>query len=242
MERFRVVGASGGALFAVLVLAGLAIAPGPSSAAGRAVVEYYSTNGSRPLWQAVLIGIAMVAFVWFAGTFASWSAVGSSVMVSAAAMAGLYLVAIGCWETLAENYAGIDVNGVSTETLGDAHLLYDVGIGATHLATFMNAAFVGATAAALLARQRRRLGRIGFGLAIIQLVNAPLQIVSTTAWSDAVGALVFASLLAWVFVLSLVLIRDAGPGAAPAADDAGASATSTPRPGTVATSDPGRTA
>ena len=33
---------------------------------------------------------------------------------------------------------------------GDAHVLYDVGVGAAHMAGFADAAFVGATAAALL--------------------------------------------------------------------------------------------
>ena len=44
VAKVRLVGAAGGALFAMLVVAALAIAPGPSSASGVDVVEYYSTH------------------------------------------------------------------------------------------------------------------------------------------------------------------------------------------------------
>ena len=211
MQRLRLLGAGGGAAFAVLVLVALAIAPGPSSANGVTVVKYYSAHGTAALWQATLVGFALVCFMWFAGTFAGWAdrlSSGPAVLVSAGAMAALYLTAVGCWESLGENYAGVDVISVSSEGFGDAHLLYDVGVGATHLANFMDAAFVGATAAALLtvAAPWRRLGRIGIGLTLVQLINAPLQIFAGSDWSDAAGAIVFLALLAWVFGLSAVLV------------------------------------
>ena len=96
---------------------------------------------------------------------------------------------------------------MSSESYGDAHVLYDVGVGAAHLAGFADAAFVGATAAALLTSAPwRRLGMIGVGLTVVWLINAPLQIFATSDWSDAVGAIVFLSLLAWVFALSGVLV------------------------------------
>ena len=95
-----------------------------------------------------------------------------------------------------------------SESYGDAHVLYDVGVGAAHLAGFADAAFVGATAAALLtsATPWRRLGMSGVGLTVVWLINAPLQIFATSNWSDTVGAIVFLSLLAWVFALSVVLV------------------------------------
>jgi hypothetical protein len=218
VERLRLLGAAGGTAFAVLVLVALAIVPGPSSADGVTVVEYYSTHGTAALWQAVLVGFALMCFVGFAGTFIEWKSSGSAVAVSAAAMAGLYLVAVGCWESLGENYAGVDVISVPEEGFGDAHLLYDVGVGATHVANFMDAAFIGATAAVLLttAAPWRRLGRIGIGLTIAQLINAPLQIFATSDWSDAVGAIVFLTLLAWVFSLSVALILSMRRAAVPA--------------------------
>jgi len=208
MERLRLLAAMAGAAFAVLVVGAFVISPGPSSASGVVVVEYYAAHGTAAVWQAVLAGFALVCFVWFVGAFATGMSSGPAVPISAAAMAALYLIAIGCWETLGENYAGVDVNGVPGEGYGDAHVLYDVGIGATHLANFMDAAFVGATAAALLttAAPWRRLGWMGIGLTVIQLINAPLQIFATSGWSDAVGAVVFLALLSWVFGLSTVLV------------------------------------
>jgi hypothetical protein len=98
---------------------------------------------------------------------------------------------------------------VSSETFRDAHFLYDVGVGSAHMALFMDAAFVGATTAVLLTASipRRRLGAIGAVLTAILLVNAPLQIFGTADWTDAVGAIVFLGLLAWVFLLSVVFAR-----------------------------------
>jgi hypothetical protein len=208
MERLRLLGAAGGAAFAVLVLTAFAIAPGPSSAKGVTVVEYYSAHRTATLWQAVLLGFALVFFVWFAGTFAGRMSCGPAVLASAAPTAALYLVAIGCWESLGETYGGVEITSVPSESYGDAHVLYDVGVGATHLANFMDAAFIGATAAALLtaATPWRRLGWIGIGLTLVQLVNAPLQIFATSDWSDGVGAVVFLTLMAWVFGLSAALV------------------------------------
>jgi hypothetical protein len=45
---------------------------------------------------------------------------------------------------------------------------------------------------------------VGVVLTVILLVNAPLQLFGTADWTDAVGAVVFLALLAWVFVLSVV--------------------------------------
>ena len=75
-------------------------------------------------------------------------------------------------------------------------------------AFFFVAAFVGATAVALLtsAMARRRLGAVGVAFTGVYLVNAPLQIFATSDWSDAVGVVVFVGLLAWVFALSVVLV------------------------------------
>jgi hypothetical protein len=76
----------------------------------------------------------------------------------------------------------------------------------------MDAAFIGATAAALLAAASpwRRLGWVGIGLTLVQLINAPLQIFATSDWSDAVGVVVSLTLLAWVFGLSAALVISIG--------------------------------
>ena len=90
-----------------------------------------------------------------------------------------------------------------------------------HMALFMNAAFVAATTAALFttAVPRRRLGAIGVVLTLVFLINAPLQIFGTADWTATVGAVIFLGLLAWVFLLSIVLVvslRQRDPAAAAA--------------------------
>jgi hypothetical protein len=133
---------------------------------------------------------------------------GSAVLAAPATTAALYLVAIGCWESLGETYGGVDITTVPTESYGDAHALYDVGVGATHLANFIDAAFIGATAAALLTAVKPwpRLAWIGIALTLVHLINGPLQIFASSDWSDAVGAIVFLTFLAWVTALSATLL------------------------------------
>ena len=116
-------------------------------------------------------------------------------------MAAVYLILLGAWEALAETYKDVDFIQVPSEGYGDAHVLYDVGVGAAHMASFANAAFVGATTAALFASELpwRWLGWVGLGLTAVWLVNAPLQIFAGSGWSESVGSIVFVSLLAWVF-------------------------------------------
>ncbi len=113
-------GAAGGALFSALVVIAFVIAQGPSSARGDTVVAYYSDHGT-----------------------ATRTSAGALTVVGAAVTAALYLVAIGCWESLGETFNGRDALDVSREDYGDAHFLYDAGVGATHMAHFTTAAYVG---------------------------------------------------------------------------------------------------
>jgi len=205
-------------VFSVVIVVAFAIAPGPSSASDVKVINYYTAHGNAAIWQAVLAGFGLVGFVWFVAVFSGWSPAGPAVLVSAAGMVALYSVALGSWEGLGENFKGMDTIDVSTETYRDAHFLYDVGVGAAHMASFMDAAFVGATTAALFtaAVPRRRLGAVGMLFTVVYLINAPLQIFGTASWTDAVGTVVFIGLLAWVFALSAVLVISLGRDAAAA--------------------------
>ena len=63
MARIRLFGAAGGAVFAVLTLVAFLIAPGPSSANGVTVVEYYTEHGNAAIWQAVLAGFGIVCLM-----------------------------------------------------------------------------------------------------------------------------------------------------------------------------------
>jgi hypothetical protein len=220
MARMRLLGAVAGAGFAVLALIAFAITPGPDSAGGVDVIEYYAGHGDAAIWQAVLAGFALVCFLWFAATFAGAMSSSNAVLVTAGVVAAVYLVTLGAWEALAETYKDVDIVDVPSEQYSDAHVLYDVGVGAAHMAGFADAAFIGATAAALLsaARPSRRLGLIGVVLTAVFLVNAPFQIFAHSDWSDVVGTIVFLSLLAWVFALSVVVVLSLRREAAPAAN------------------------
>src|SRR5262245_64733335 len=72
-NTLRILGALGGAVFAVLTLLAYTMNAGPSSSDGVTVVEYYTSHGSTTLWGAALVGVAMIGFIWFAETFAGWT-------------------------------------------------------------------------------------------------------------------------------------------------------------------------
>lgn len=199
-------------MFAVVTLTAFLISPGPSSADGATVVAYYTAHGDAAIWQAVLVGFGIFCFVWFAGAFAEAMPSGNAVLVSAGAMAAVYLVTLGAWEALGETYNGINFINVQKDSYGDAHALFDVGVGAAHMASFADAAFVGATTVGLLTSVRpwRRLGAIGIVLTVAWLINAPLQILADqrtmSGLSVTVGTILFLALLAWVFALSVILV------------------------------------
>jgi hypothetical protein len=208
VERLRPLGAAGGIVFAVVAVVAFAIAPGPTSGYGPTVVAYYIAHGTAALWQAVLIGFAVVLFIWFAVTFAEQLSAGSLSIVFAAVTASLFLVAVGAYETLGEVYRHASFIDVSSGSYAAAHAVYDVGDGAGHLAAFIAAGYTASTAGALLksAVPLRRLGWIGIVLAGVQLLNAPYQIFSMAHRSIVVGSVVLVAFIAWVGVISIVLV------------------------------------
>jgi len=154
------------------------------------------------MWQASLLGIGLICFMWFAAVFSESASMGSLVLVSASVTAALYFVLVGAWEALGEIYGSAHGSDLDR---GDAHVLYDVGIGAGHVANFSVAAFVAATAFAVLTAGRRTLGVLGIILAAVELVNAPFQMAAHSDWSGDVGTVVFICFLAWVFAMSVWL-------------------------------------
>jgi hypothetical protein len=207
-NRLWIIGTLSGAAFAVLAFLIFLINPGPASGDGVTVVEYYSTHAGATFWPAALAGVAAICLIWFAETFAWRMSLGPLGVVGAAVTAALYLVAIGCWEILGEIYGGVDIVNVPSQGYGNAHVLYDVGLGAAHIGNFAAAAFVGATAAAILASAApmRRLGWLGIGFATFRLISALIELASDTHWSDAVAIAGFLAFLAWVFVASVALV------------------------------------
>ena len=214
--RLRLLGASSGAAFAILAFVAFAINSGPSSGAGLTVIEYYSAHGGATAWQAALVGMAAICLIWFAETFAGHTPLGPVGTVGAAVTAALYLVAVGCWNILGEIYGGTDISAIPSERYGDANVLYDVGVGAANMGHFAAAAFVGATAAAMLASGApwRLLGCLGVGFAGFRLISAVVKIASTSHWSDVVAIAGFLTFLAWVFIASTLMVVEMRRGTA----------------------------
>jgi hypothetical protein len=173
-----------------------------------AVVEYYATHATATLWAAVLFGMAAVCFLWFAETFAVRMSPGPVGVASAAATAALYLVTVGCWQILGEIYGGVDRIDVSSEGYSDAHVLYVVGVAAANMGHVAAAAFIGATAAAMLAAAApwRVLGWLGIGFFAFRLISAFIKLASTSHWSDVVAIGGFLAFLAWVLAASVMLV------------------------------------
>jgi hypothetical protein len=208
MNRLRLLGAFSGVAFAALVLVALAIPGGTPIPHNQTVVAFYSAHGTATLWKVAIMGLALACFAFFASTFAARMQAPAAVHISAAAIAALFLAAFACFTSLSRTYAGIDVATVPGEAYRAAHAVYDVGVALTLMANFMEAVFVGATAAALIAAPAawRRLAGIGFGLAVLQTINAALQTLTSADWADAVGAVAFLAFLAWVAVLSVIVV------------------------------------
>jgi hypothetical protein len=208
LERLRLLGAFSGAVFAVLTLVAYATNTGPSSGDGVTVVEYYSTHETETLWGAALVGLASICLIWFAETFAGTMALGHAGIAGAATTVALYLVAVGCWAILGEIYGGVDLVNVSSEGYSDAHVLYDVGVGAAHMGNFAAAAYIGATTAAMLAAAApwRLLGWLGIGFTAFRLISALIELASTSHWSDVVAIAGFLAFLAWVLAASVMLV------------------------------------
>jgi hypothetical protein len=208
VERLRLLGAAAGIVFAVVAVVAFAIAPGPASGYGPTVVAYYTAHGTAALWQAVLVGLAVLLFIWFAVTFAEQLVAGPLSIVFAAVTASLFLVTVAAYETLGEVYRHVNVIDVSSESYAAAHAVYDVGDGAGHLAAFIAAGYTASTAVVFLssAFPLRRLGWIGITLAGLQLLNAPYQIFAMSHRSIVVGSIVLIAFIAWVAVISIVLV------------------------------------
>ena len=126
----------------------------------------------------------------------------------AAGTVALYLVAIGCATILGEIYGGVDPVDVSSEGYSDAHVLHVVGVGAAHMGNFAAAAYVGATAAAILVSGGpwRPLAWLGIAVAAFRLTSALIELTSTSHWSDTVAIAGFLAFLAWGFAASVMLV------------------------------------
>ena len=139
----------------------------------------------------------------------AWRALG---VAGAAATVALYFVTIGCWEILAEIFGGVDLVDVPSKGYSTAHVLHDIGNGAAHMGNFPATAYVGATAAAMLASTPswRRLGWLGVAITALRLVSALDRARLDSHWSDDVSIVGFLAFLGWVFAASAMLVGRPG--------------------------------
>jgi hypothetical protein len=103
---------------------------------------------------------------------------------------------------------GVDLVDVSSEGYSDAHVLYVVGVAAANMGHVAAAAFIGATAAAMLAVAApwRVLGLLGIGFFAFRLISAFIKLASTSHWSDVVAIGRFLAFLAWALAASVMLV------------------------------------
>ena len=84
------------------------------------ILTWAQTHADRILLGNWMFMVGCLCFVWFAGVFSRWSPAGPAVLVSAAAMAALYSVALGAWESLGENFKDVAVADVSAYDPGSS--------------------------------------------------------------------------------------------------------------------------
>lgn len=213
----RAIGGGAGLVFAVLAAVGFAIAPGPDSASGIAVVDYYAEHDTATLWQASLFGVAAVFLLWFVGILAGEVRRGGPdrpfpagmVIGAGSATIALFLAGVACWEALAETFGNVtETTVVDPEAYGDAHMLWSLSQGLGKMTNFTAGAFVVAVAAGFLAAKRAPgwFHVLGVLLGIGLVADGPLQIGATSDWSDTVGDVAFVAFLVWIAAISLMLV------------------------------------
>ena len=76
------------------------------------------------------------------------------------------------------------------------------------MGNFAAAAYVGASAAAMLASTPswRPLGWLGIGITALRLISALIELASNSGWSDDISILGFLAFLARVFAASVMLV------------------------------------
>ena len=212
-ERF---GLAGGVLFVVLIVVGTligGITPKPTDSAAK-IAHYFTQHQTALKFGAYLSGAAAVPFLWFAGTL--WSrlrkAEGGAGRVSMIALAGgVATVALGL--------IGYAITAFITQYAGDLgpsgakgfYLLAEsfFGISAFAIAVFVAATSVVILRSGMLAKQ---LGWAGGALVMAWLV-AGAGVADNSTWLNTVGLVVFLVWLAWILVLSGLLVMGSEPAA-----------------------------
>lgn len=192
-----------GIVFAVLAFIAFLLTGRPEEqATGDEIVQFFADKQTETEWQALLFGIASIAFLWFASRVAqlvrvagAGDRVGSLVVAGAAASTALFLAGTAAFGALAEG--GEDASAS----------LFDFGDLAFGLSSFTAAAFAAGTAVGSLrgALLDAWVGWVGAALAALLALNG---IVRTLVDGDAgatLGTVTYVLFLAWVLLVSALL-------------------------------------
>lgn len=202
-----------GVVFAVLFVLGLLLA-GDSPAlddSADEIAAYYEDERGKLLTVVVLLGLSIVAFLWFVGSVAHTLGVEAEESRLAATVLGAGIVTTSLFGGIVLINAGLTFQIAEDGDPGVVSALYDLSWAASTLISFPVAALVWATAIAAL---RSRLLPKWFGLA--SGLGALAILASGTTWArdgfwapDGVynAYITPVVFIAWIVVLSALLLR-----------------------------------
>jgi len=196
-----------GAAFAVLAFVAFLLTGRPEEAAsGEDVVEFFADKQTAIEWQAVLFGLAALAFLWFAGRLAALlrgaavdpgDRIPTITVAGAASSTALFLVGVGAFAALAQH----------ADEAGATRALFDLGDMSFALSTFTAAVFLEGAAVGIM-RTRilpRWMGLAGAVLVTALLIAGSWRMFDASDAAAAVGSIVFVAFLVWVLAASVLL-------------------------------------
>jgi hypothetical protein len=211
-----------GATFSVLALVAFLLARGPDETSMRSILGYFIEHETAVKWQSAVFGIAAMLFLWFTGSVvrivhadSEASGAGSIALAAGAVTVALYTAGITGWLALANQYGSApSVLGADGPSLGDAAVFWNLSSAAFALSNFPAAVFVSAVA---LGAYESRLTSAwvswaGSALSAFLIVQGTLQVVADSHALELFGIAAFVAFLAWVFVLSVALVRSDASG------------------------------
>lgn len=193
-----------GIAFAVLAFIAFLLTGRPEEqASNEEIVQFFADKQSEIEWQALLFGLAAVAFLWFSARLAQLIRVASGPSGDRTAS----LVISGGAASTALFLAGAAAFGAVAEGDDASPTMFDFGDLAFGLSTFTAAAFVAGASAGIArgALLERWIGWTGGVLVGLLLLNGIVRTLVAGETGAALGTISFVALLGWVLVVSALL-------------------------------------
>lgn len=202
------VATASGMVFAVLALIGFLLAGRTSANKSNAeILGFFADHRTQIEVQGLLFGVAALALLWFAGRLAGLlrgsageptSRIPTIVVAGAAASVAIFLVGVAAFTALAQQ----------SGAAGTSRSLFDLGDLAFGLSAFTAAAFIEGAAVGILrtALLPRAVGLLGALLVSLLLVDGIVRMLSTSTGAAVLGSVTFLLFLAWIFVVSALLL------------------------------------